>query len=301
MNQIIKVPEKRNSSTKLPKEARRDRKAESVHWWDKQHSLVLRQTPRWAQGLTLALFLLGTGGIIAASTIKIDEVITVRGTLKPIGGIYELKTPAGGLIKQVLKNEGQYVEKGELIVQFDTRQAEDMIRNTKTQIQEIERAYSSTLRALNSRKTSIVNSLNTSQRILSNLEDLQAVGAIQLHKLLQQRNEVFNLQAQVEEINEQIIQNKSGVDRSLSDLKARLNQTKIQKQYEMVYAPISGTIFDMRAVDRGVLGGGEIISKIIPRKNLKGDIAVTNKDIGYIKENQKVQCELILLTTRDLV
>ena len=161
------------------------------------------------------------------------------------------------------------------------------IRNTKTQIQEIERAYGSTLRALNARKTSMVNSLNTSKRILSNLEDLQEVGAIQLHKLLEQRNVVFSLEAQVEEINEQIIQNKSGVDRTLSDLQARLNQTNIQKQYEMVYAPISGTIFDMS--DRGVLGGGEIIAKIIPRKNLKGDIAVTNKDIGYIKENQKVQ------------
>ena len=85
----------------LPEEARRKKEAESDHWWDRQHSLVLRQTPRWAQGLAIALIILGGGGIIASTIIKIDEVITVTGTLKPTDGIYEVKTPAGGLVEKV--------------------------------------------------------------------------------------------------------------------------------------------------------------------------------------------------------
>ena len=96
----------------LPIEARSKQKTESEHWWDRQHSLVLRQTPRWAQGLALGLVILGVGGITASSIIKIDEVITVTGTLKPSTGIYEVKTPAGGLIQEVAIQEGSYVEKG---------------------------------------------------------------------------------------------------------------------------------------------------------------------------------------------
>ena len=45
--------------------SRREQKSESLHWWDRQHSLVLRQTPRWAQGFTLGLTTLGVGAILA--------------------------------------------------------------------------------------------------------------------------------------------------------------------------------------------------------------------------------------------
>ena len=143
---------KRSNLMQLPEEARRKKEAESDHWWDRQHSLVLRQTPRWAQGLVIALILLGGGGVIASSIIKIDEVITVTGTLKPTEGIYEVKTPAGGLVKRVLAKEGSKVEKGDLLVEFDTRSAEEEIKNIRQQIEGQKISFESTKRALNSRQ-----------------------------------------------------------------------------------------------------------------------------------------------------
>ena len=63
----------------LEEGARGSERVEPDHWWDKQHSLVLRQTPRWAQSFVLGLVLLSGGAIVASSIIKIDEVISVDG------------------------------------------------------------------------------------------------------------------------------------------------------------------------------------------------------------------------------
>ena len=55
-------------------------------WLARNRSLVLRQTPVWAQ--TLAALMIGLGGIavIGGILFRIDEVVTVQGQLKSIGG-----------------------------------------------------------------------------------------------------------------------------------------------------------------------------------------------------------------------
>lgn len=280
---------KKRNIIKLPDGARSGQKTESDHWWDMQHSLILRQTPRWAQSVALALILLGGGGIIASSVIKIDEVITVSGTLKPVKGIYELKSPAGGLIKQVNKKEGEYVRKGDLIVQFDTRAAEENIQNIQKQTEEILISSESIQRAHASRVKSLNQSLYTNEQILERMEVLSEAGAVEKNTLLLQRDKVFQLQANVEEANEQQLQRESESKRRLSDLKSQLKQNQIQKQYELVYAPVSGILFDLQAVEQGVLNRAQIIAKLIPQESLKASVSVTNKDIGYIKLKQPAQ------------
>ena len=64
-------------------------------WLARNRSLVLRQTPLWAQ--SLAALMIGLGGIavIGGILFRIDEVVTVQGQLKSIGGTVDVKTPAG--------------------------------------------------------------------------------------------------------------------------------------------------------------------------------------------------------------
>ena len=251
--------------------------------------MVLRQTPRWAQSLVVALILLGGGGIAASALIKIDEVITVSGTLKPIEGVYEVKTPAGGLIKNVYVEEGEIIKKGDILVRFDTRKAEQEIQNIDKQIKEIKVSRESSERAIESKLTSIRNSLATNEKILERMTTLNSVGAIEENALLKQKDKVFQLKAQIEEIKEERIQRESSFDRNLSDLNSRRQSNKIQKQYELVYAPKSGIIFENKAIEQGVLSGGELIMKIIPQNNLKGSVNITNREIGYVKIGQKAQ------------
>ena len=221
----------RGSGIKLPEKSRRKRKVDSDHWWDRQHSLVLRQTPTWAQALTLGLFMLGSGAGMASIFIKIDEVITVSGTLVPTQGVNEVMTPAGGLVKTVLVREGQMVDKGEKLVEFDTRRASQEIRNIEKQIEENEKAYLSSERAMRTKRDAQLNSLKTNNSILRRMEKLMEYGAIEENRLLQQNDKVYQIQAQVQEIEEKMIQNESTYKRTMSELQSRLSANKIQKQY----------------------------------------------------------------------
>ena len=279
----------RRNLLELPTESRRQKAIESNNWWDRQHSLVLRQTPRWAQSLTLALVLLGGGAIVASSVIKIDEVITVTGTLKPAAGIYEVKTPAGGLIESVFVKDGERVERGDLLVKFDTRRAEQEIKNLKKQIEELNKSKISIERTLASKLKSMNNSLSTNREILERMRSLQKVGAIEANSLLRQEDQVFQYEIRLDEIKEELIQRQSDAERSLSDLRSRLKNNEIQKQYELVTAQKGGVIFENAASEGGVLSGGQLIMKIIPQNRLKGSVSVTNKEIGFIKEDQKAQ------------
>ncbi len=273
----------------MPENSRRERKAESDNWWDRQHSLVLRQSPRWAQALTLFLILLGSGAIAGSIAIKIDEVITVTGKLTPSGGKINVMTPAGGLIKNIYVKEGDTVKKGMKLVQFDTRRAEEEIRNVNKQIKEIERTHISGLRSMKGKKSSVLNSLRTNKSILSRMKDLEVVGAVEKTSLLRQTDQVFQLQKEYEEVTEQEIQIKSNYARNLSELRTRLNNSNLQKQYETVYATKDGVIFDLKATENGVLAGGQSLMMIIPQTNLKASVDITNKNIGFIRAGQPAQ------------
>ena len=76
-------------------------------WLERNRNLVLRQTPVWAQ--SMAAILIGLGGLAVAGGIlfRIDEVVTVQGQLKSIGGTVEVKSPAGGQVAEVFFKDGE--------------------------------------------------------------------------------------------------------------------------------------------------------------------------------------------------
>ena len=77
-------------------------------WLARNRSLVLRQTPVWAQSLTAIIISLGSLTLIGGIFFRIDEVVTVQGQLKSIGGTVEVETPAGGRVADVFFKDGQF-------------------------------------------------------------------------------------------------------------------------------------------------------------------------------------------------
>ena len=68
----------------------------------------------WAQGFAILMIGLRSVGLIGSILFKIDEVVTVGGQLKSIGGTLKVMTPAGGRVAEVFYKDGQKVEKGQL-------------------------------------------------------------------------------------------------------------------------------------------------------------------------------------------
>ena len=170
-------------------------------WLAKNRSLVLRQTPRWAQGLAGVLIGLSSIAIIGGIFFRIDEVVTVNGQLKSIGGSVDVKTPAGGRVFKVFYDDGQVIKKGDKLIQFDTTRAaeqkitvlklmdaeEDELKNQLLSIRSQEVTLDGRLKVLEKR-------VNTKEKLLSAMEGLVEVGGFQRMQFLEQKDQLLSLQ-----------------------------------------------------------------------------------------------------------
>lgn len=272
--------------TKLGDNARRKRKVESSHWWDMQHSMVLRQTPRWAQALVGGLSMLGIGAIIAGFTVNVDEVVTVQGKLEPSEGSIKLKVPTGGVIGEVYVKEGDVVDKGQLIAIFDRRRVKKELEAIETQIAQTNINQGANMRSLRSRKEVILRNYQTNLLKLQRMEDIYKDGALSMNAILEQKDRVLDLEANAKEIDEQLTSTISRSIAQIADLESRKASAEVQLQYITIKSPERGVIFQLNANEQGVLGAGDVITQIIPQDGVKAKVWVTNKDIGFVKEGQ---------------
>ena len=63
----------------------------------------------------------------------------------------------------------------------------------------------------------------------------------------------------------------------------------LQLKYQNIFSPVDGVVFDLKAVDGGVLSSGETLMKVIPQTELQAKVYVPNKDIGFVRKNQKTR------------
>ena len=81
----------------------------------RNRSLVLRQTPVWAQSLAGIVITLSVTAVAAGFLFRIDEIVRT-GQLVSISGNIDVKTPVGGKVAEVLFEDGSFVEKGQPLV-----------------------------------------------------------------------------------------------------------------------------------------------------------------------------------------
>ena len=269
-------------------------------WLARNRSLVLRQTPVWAQSMALLMISLGGIAVIGGVFFRIDEVVTVQGQLKSIGGTLEVKTPAAGRVAEVLFKDGDLVAKGQKLVVFDTRKAledkstlNNLITLEEKQLQNRLKVIESQDITLEGRKSVLEQRLLTKTTILESMETLVAQGGFQKLQYLQQKDQLFELQKQVSDLDEEknrleLQRNKLQLDarRSINQMRNQVKNAELQLQYQNVVAPVSGIVFDPKARKEGVLSAGERILSIVPQQGLYAEVFVPNKDIGFVKTGQ---------------
>ena len=266
-------------------------------WMARNRSLVLRQTPVWAQSLAAILIGLSTTAVLGGILFRIDEVVTVQGQLKSIGGTVEVKTPAGGRVAEVLFSDGEAVTKGQPLLRFDTRQATDE-KQTLTRLISAEQDQLKTqLDTLTSQETTLAGRravlqqrIDTQSTILREMESLVEQGGFQRLQFLQQQDQLFELENQINDLKEQENRLKLQAEdvqlqsrKSIDQMRNRLREAELQLQYQNVLAPVTGVVFDPKASVEGVLAAGERILSIVPQQGLYAEVFVPNKDIGFIK------------------
>ncbi len=79
----------------------------------------------------------------------------------------------------------------------------------------------------------------------------------------------------------------------IAEIDSQLSETKQTLQYQDVKAPISGTVFDLKAKSPGfVTSTTEPVLKIVPDDALIANVFVTNKDIGFVREGMDVDVRI---------
>ena len=269
-------------------------------WLARNRNLVLRQTPVWAQTMVGLLVGLGSVAVLGGIVFRIDEVVSVKGQLKSIGGTVEVKTPAGGRVANVFIEDGEVVTSGQLLMSFDTREAMDEKKTLDRLIEIEEKELKNRIDTVNSQKQTLKGRLEvidkklaTKKYIIDELEKLVVQGGFQKLQLLEQQDQLFELLKQRSELVEQIAQldlqdgqYRLSATKNIDQMKNRLNKAIVQLQYQNVLAPTSGIIFDSQARKDGVLGAGERILSIVPQDGLYAEVFVPNKDIGFVKPGQ---------------
>ena len=269
-------------------------------WMAKNRSLVLRQTPVWAQGMAAIVISLGSIAFIGSLVFKRDEVVSVQGQLQSVGGSLEIKSPVGGKVAEVFFNDGEMVREGQLLLRFDTRQAADEQKTLKKLIELEEQSLQSRLSMIESqqamletRRSVLEKKLQTKTFIINELELLAAQGGFQRITLLEKKDQNLELEAQLTQVTEQQSQLKLQANeikvnsnKNVSEMRNRLLQAELKLQYQNVVAPSAGIVFDPKVRPSGVLSAGETLLTLVPQGDLFAEVFVSNRDIGFVKTGQ---------------
>ena len=84
---------------------------------------ALKPSNRWNRYIIWTLVSVAGFGTCWAMFAQIDESITAPGKLEPIGSTLDIKPPIGGVIKNILVSEGDFVIEDQILLELDTTAA----------------------------------------------------------------------------------------------------------------------------------------------------------------------------------
>jgi hemolysin D len=208
-------------------------------------------------------------------------------SLKPAG-------EAGALSRnQVLKQEQEVTARTSEVLQLEERyrklqqDEQELLANSRLEIQgqqqqikknqqeiaQLDREYDRLTMATNQSREKLKNSVATSQKEL-------------LTKIASNDRQIAEIDGQ---LNKTIVD----LDRKVVDLNSQISQAKMNLKYQEIVAPVSGTVFELKAGTPGfVATSSEPIMKIVPDSKLQAKIFISNKDIGFVKPGMSVDVRI---------
>jgi len=106
-------------------------------------------------------------------------------------------------------------------------------------------------------------------------------------------NKIGDNEKRIAEIDSQLSKSIVENQKRIAEIDSQLSQAKQTLQYQDVKAPISGTVFDLKAKSPGfVTNTTDPVLKIVPDDALVANVFVTNKDIGFVRENMDVDVRI---------
>ncbi|HHP7231317.1 MAG TPA: response regulator [Xenococcaceae cyanobacterium] len=109
-----------------------------------EQTVLLRQSPKWSRATVWAVAGVTVFTIGWAAIAKIEQVVPAVGQLKPQGRVKEIQVPTNGVVEAVKVDEGERVEKGDVLLVLDstTSQAQlDSLTNIRQSLSQENKFY----------------------------------------------------------------------------------------------------------------------------------------------------------------
>jgi len=90
---------------------------------NRRHLHLTRRTKGWSRAIVWSLLGLTGFAFVVGSLARLDASITASGKLQPSGGVVEVLPPFAAPIRRVWVREGQWVRRGQLLLELDGEDA----------------------------------------------------------------------------------------------------------------------------------------------------------------------------------
>ena len=145
---------------------------------------VLQQGRFWMRTVTWSLIGTTVFGVAWLALARTEEIVVAAGQLEPVGSVQDIQMPVGGVVQQILVEEGQSVSAGQVLMKLDTEASEQQRRSLETTIklkqeqlglkEQEKRRY---LQVNNEEVQMLENNLELQIEIQDRFEDLEEAGA----------------------------------------------------------------------------------------------------------------------------
>ena len=95
---------------------------------------VLQQGRFWMRTVTWSLIGTTVFGVAWLALARTEEIVVAAGELEPVGSVQDIQMPVGGVVEQILVDEGQSVTAGQVLMKLDTEASEQQRRSLETTI-----------------------------------------------------------------------------------------------------------------------------------------------------------------------
>ncbi|WP_088239579.1 HlyD family efflux transporter periplasmic adaptor subunit [Calothrix rhizosoleniae] len=104
---------------------------------------------------------------------------------------------------------------------------------------------------------------------------------------------IGNNKKRIAEIDSQLTKIVVENDKKLAEIRSQIAQTKLNIEYQELRSPVDGTVFDLQAYPGFVANVSQLdLLKIVPKDTLIAEVFITNKDIGFVRDEMIVDVRI---------
>ncbi|MDB4651265.1 HlyD family secretion protein [Synechococcus sp. AH-551-E05] len=245
---------------------------------------VLQQGRFWMRTVTWTLIGTTVFGIAWLAIARTEEIVVAQGQLEPVGSVQDIQMPVGGVVDEILVEEGDSVKKGQILMKLDTEASEQQRRSLEESIKfkGVERQKYSEMKV--SEVEMLEKNLALQLEILDRYQQLEEAGAESELQFLSQRNTVEETRGRLMQTKADRFRQLALLDQQLAELKSRLAEIRVTLRYQQLKSPVDGVVFDLQPTASGFTAQStQTVMKVVPFGSLEAKVEVPSNKIGFVK------------------